>query len=150
VKRLVLLSLLLMSCGGPLIRQEVPGFSPQAPIERITPVPGRVEVLWSLARLCAGRSLDSARSLREVKWFLRDRFPIPGGGIITGEWVPPDTILITRGFERDPWVITHELLHHALNGPPLPENPLELVHFDPHPVQFDRCGFRFHPVEYEP
>jgi hypothetical protein len=101
------LAFLLGILARPLVAQEPVRLVPSA----------AVHDLWDKVVACAGPARDNAKTFEEIKFFLR-RPTIFQGSPIKGEWVAPDTIYITAGYEREGWVIAHELLHHALNGPP--------------------------------
>ena len=145
--RLVVLVLLLSACV--FNRQEKPPVAPVF-IQSITPInSARINALWELAKYCAGAARDTTKTLEEIHWFRRSRISLPfRRGLLLGQWVPPDTIYVTEGFDRDPWVLAHEMLHHALNGPPLPKDTMDLWTFDPHPPgQFAACGLAVHPSD---
>jgi hypothetical protein len=57
-------------------------------------------------------------TLDGVKWFLRDTLPEEKHSLtpIVGQYVPPDTIFITKGYVDTLWVVAHELVHYRLGA----------------------------------
>jgi hypothetical protein len=95
-----------------------------------------VRKVWDRVVSCAGAARDTTKTFEQIKFFQRDTV-LMDGRVMKGEWVAPDTIFITTGFTHESWVVAHEMLHHALNGPPT--GPRE----DPHVkamVTFLGCG----------
>jgi hypothetical protein len=76
-----------------------------------------VRRLWDRVVGCAGTQRDTSQTFEQIKFYERDTVYLDGLPL-KGEWVRPDTIYLTTGFEMDGWVVAHEMLHHALNGPP--------------------------------
>lgn len=104
---------------------------------QIAPTPNSpIPLFWEMVKNCAGEYRDTTKTLEQVTWMLRS--PITyHGDTLQGEWAN-DTIYLTEG-QFDDWVIAHELLHHALNGPS-GENP--------HPLYpFLACGLLVRPGE---
>lgn len=94
----------------------------QAPVlivaTRLTP-DSTVEAVWERVVSCAGSHRDSTKTFAQIKFYERDTVPRPHGEpVLEGQWIAPDTIYLTKGFINDGWVVAHEMLHHALNGPP--------------------------------
>lgn len=82
-------------------------------------VPGAgVRELWVKVLSCAGSLHDTTKTFEQIRFFERDSTYDAAGDLVLGEWAPPDTIFLTSGFERIGWIVAHEMLHHALNGPP--------------------------------
>lgn len=95
-----------------------------------------VRKVWDRVVSCSGAARDTSKTYEQIKFFQRDTVYMDGR-VMKGEWVAPDSIFLTTGFERESWVVAHEMLHHALNGPPTA--PKE----DPHVkamVTFLGCG----------
>lgn len=87
-------------------------------IERLH-VSDDVRVTWDRVVACAGGARDTTKTLEQVVFLLRTPGArLPNGKLMKGQWVAPDTIFITQGYEHSGWIVAHELLHHALNGPP--------------------------------
>lgn len=85
---------------------------------------------WERVVACSGSDRDTTQTFEQIKFFERDS--LTDRPEILGEWVKPDTIYITKGHIFDGWIVSHEMLHHALRGPP---------GVDPHPMAvFIRCG----------
>jgi len=127
MKLLIALSLL----ASPLAAQQRVHITPMSPSD------GNVERLWQRVISCAGPTRDTTKTFEQIKFFERDTVISKSGRVLKGEWVPPDTIYLTKGFAEDGWVVAHEMLHHALNGPPSPNGD------DPHVVgmeAFINCG----------
>jgi hypothetical protein len=104
----------------------------QAPTQQLYPGE-QVHALWERVIACAGPMRDTTQTFEGMTFYVRDSTYSEAGRLIKGEWTPPGTIYLTRGFETNGWVIAHEMLHHALNGPRLPA--------DPHPMEaFIGCG----------
>lgn len=87
--------------------------APQTCLDAQQIAPGEgARVVWDAVVECAGEARDTTKTFEEIKFYLR----APKAGI-EGEWVPPDTIYITKGFERDVFTVAHEMMHHAIDGP---------------------------------
>jgi hypothetical protein len=111
-------------------------------VVQVAPVEPVMDSLWSSVLPCADDKRVPEQNLKGLVWFLRDPVIIDRPfrehpDTTLGEWVPggavaPDTIYLSRGHESDGWVIAHELLHHAMAGPP---------QGDPHPrYNFGKCN----------
>jgi hypothetical protein len=109
-----------------------------AQIQRILPGPA-VRELWDSVVVCSGELRDTTQTFEEITFLLRDTtwVGVKNEDLLMGEW-SADSIFITKGFELDGWVVAHEMLHHALNGPPT-GNPHPLT-----PFKFP-CGLYDHP-----
>ena len=64
--------------------------------------------------------LKTEMKLEDVKWveddlIWKDRFHS-----MVGRWIPPDTVVLDRGYIEDTTVIQHELLHVVLSDPTHP------------------------------
>jgi hypothetical protein len=97
---------------------------------------GTVRKVWDQVVACAGPTRDTTKTFDQIKFFERDTVIAKSGRVIKGEW-RNDSIFITKGFVDNSWVVAHEMLHHALNGPPNPN------HDDPHVLAmaaFLGCG----------
>lgn len=102
--------------------------SPAQSLQLLTPkADGPVPALWGSVVSCLGDLRDTAQTLQRVTWMLRSPVLINGDTLI-GQW-SGDTIFLTEGHENDDWVIKHELVHHALSGPPMKTNPHPLMPF---------------------
>lgn len=124
--------------------------SAQGPAAVTTPPAGRiierlavsddVRATWARVVACAGAARDTTQTFDQIVFLLRSPGrSTPGGRPVKGEWVAPDTVLITQGWEHSGWVVAHELLHHAINGPPDRTNT--------HPPEvFMRCGLWYDPT----
>jgi hypothetical protein len=78
-----------------------------------------VEQTWRRVVSCAGEHADRQKDLSQVIFVLRTPGKRgPSGKLTKAEYVRPDTIFITQGYEHSGWIVAHELLHFALNGPP--------------------------------
>jgi hypothetical protein len=100
--------------------------------------PATLDSLWSINVACAEVQPLPGGDLHDVTWLVREA-PVDKQTDDTtmGEFVYPDTIYISRGWEQDLWVVRHELLHHLLRGP----SPKV-----PHPFRyFIGCGLLFRP-----
>lgn len=101
----------------------------QVIITPIVPADGSVRELWDYVVECSGPARDTTKTFEQIKFFERDSMYINGGkDLLIGEWVAPDSIFLTKGFITEGWVVAHEMLHHALNGPP-GKDPHPLVPF---------------------
>lgn len=75
-------------------------------------------VWYWMTEACSGLSGDASR----VRWF-------SAGGIVTGSerpvanWSKPHEITMLVGFERNQFVVRHEVLHDLLGGDPLHTAP---------------------------
>lgn len=116
-----LLALLLCTCAVlPAVGQStaVAAVAPGRVIERLF-VSADVQATWERVVACAGELRDTSKTLDQVVFLLRTAGKrLPNATLIKGEWVAPDTIFVTQGYEHSGWIVAHELLHHALNGPP--------------------------------
>jgi hypothetical protein len=87
-----------------------------------------VRELWNRVVACAGSERDTTKTLEQVVFLVRDSTYFQDQ-LLKGEWAAPDTVYLTVGLENEGWVVAHELMHHALNGPPGPpsaKHPIEL------------------------
>lgn len=77
-----------------------------------------VEATWQRVVSCAGPHYVATQTFEQIKFYERDTLPRPHGEpVLKGQWIAPDTIYLTKGFIHNGWVVAHEMLHHALNGP---------------------------------
>jgi hypothetical protein len=86
-------------------------------ITPLSPADSSIKMVWNQVVACAGPTRDTSQTFDQIKFFERDTVIAKSGRVIKGEWVPPDTIYLTKGFASNSWVVAHEMLHHALNGP---------------------------------
>lgn len=112
---LVTLVLLLTLLSVAANTQTTSGTEPIT-ITRIMPGEG-VRQIWDSVVACSGDRRDTTKTFEEIKFFERTPIVLQGDSLL-GEWVSPDSIFLTEGYEYEGWIVAHEMLHHALNGPP--------------------------------
>ena len=66
---------------------------------------------WAATESCSGLSGDFSR----VQWFTASSI-VGDGRLAAGRWSPPHDIIIVRGYEDEPEVVRHEMLHDLLAG----------------------------------
>jgi len=117
---LALLALVMLTCALaplPLAAQQASIDSGRV-VARLQ-VSDDVRTTWRRVTACATEHRDTTKTLDQVVFLLRTPGTRgPTGKLLKGEYVPPDTIYVTQGYEHSGWIIAHELLHHALGGPP--------------------------------
>ncbi len=91
--------------------------------------PAEYSVAWNYVVACAGQIADSSTKLEQVHWFERDSSYDSAGNLLIGEWLSPDTIMVTTGFTDSLWVVAHELLHHRLGAYNTTEEPHPWIPF---------------------
>lgn len=80
--------------------------------------PATYDPWWASVEDCSGLSGDMGR----IQWFLA--LSVEGDGVVArARWSPPHDIILVRGYEDDPAVVRHEMLHDLLNGDRLHEAP---------------------------
>ena len=72
---------------------------------------------WARVLACAGAYADSTKRLEDVVFLIREPGARTGAGVLSkGEFVRPDTIYITQGYQHSGWIVAHELLHYATSA----------------------------------
>jgi hypothetical protein len=67
---------------------------------------------------CSGGTGDMAR----ISWYLA-RAVEGDSRVARGRWSPPHDIILVKGYEDDPAVVRHEMLHDLLDGDRLHSGP---------------------------
>ncbi len=105
---MMLVAILVAACADPFttIVKNRQAFDP----------PATYDVWWTSVETCSGRTGD----MRRIAWYLASG--VEGDGMVArGRWSPPHDIILVRGYEDDPAVVRHEMLHDLLDGDRLHE-----------------------------
>ena len=66
---------------------------------------------WSATEECSGETGDMGR----VRWYTAAGITY-NGAFARGVWLPPHEIVVIRGYEENPEIVRHEMLHDLLGG----------------------------------
>ena len=72
--------------------------------------PSEFRTWWAGVEDCSNETGD----YDAVVWYLADDFA--AGGTVVGQWSPPHSITLRRGFQTTEDVVKHEMLHDLLRG----------------------------------